>query len=161
MSFGIEDGTSYFVARDGKTFGPYRGDALPAMYTASQLLPTDLIAEANGTEWITVAQAIARHNTIAAPPVLRVIAHSNASANGLGIASLILGIVSLLFTLSGAACVSVFIAPVGLLLGFMGLKHPERGLATAGIILNSITVILSILAALGAALCCGALAAAA
>ncbi|MSR41938.1 MAG: hypothetical protein EXS10_08590 [Phycisphaerales bacterium] len=158
MSFGIKNDGSYLVSREGTTYGPYRGDALPAMYAAHQVLPTDMIAQAGANEWITVAQAIAFNNASSAPDASPVIATAPpaSSSNGLAVAGFVLGVLSLLLTVTGGACVAVFIAPVGLALCLFGLFHANRGLAVAGIILNAITVVLSILAALGIALCCAA-----
>ncbi len=154
MSFGIQDDGKYFVARDGTTYGPYRGDALPAMYAAKQVLSTDLISEVSGTEWITVAQAIATTqpsgSQVAPPPS----SAERENSNGLGLASFVIGIVSFSLTFVGGGCVGIFFALLGLAFGVFGLFRSPRGFAIAGIILNGITVLLLALAALGFALCC-------
>ncbi len=152
MSFGIQDDGKYFVARDGTTYGPYRGDALPAMFAAKQVLPTDLISEQGKAEWITVAQAISIHNPGLAPLPPTAMSTAGGSTNGLGIASFVIGCASLLLSL---ACTGgAFPAVLGLVLGIVALKHPDRGLAIAGIILNAVTILLAVLSLLGAALCC-------
>jgi uncharacterized membrane protein len=73
--------------------------------------------------------------------------------SGLGVASLVLGILSI--------CPSAIIWPcaglmglAGLILGFLGLKSTKKGMATAGIILSALallwTVVAIVLTAIGA-----------
>lgn len=65
--------------------------------------------------------------------------------SGFGIASLVLGILSI--------CPSAFVFPcsglfgiVGLILGFLGLKSAKKGLAIAGIILSALALLWALIA---------------
>jgi hypothetical protein len=67
--------------------------------------------------------------------------------NGLATASLVLGIISVagLVTVLASACV-IPLAIIGLVLGFVALKRPGgRGKATAGIVMNGLVSLLSLL----------------
>ncbi len=84
------------------------------------------------------------------PPVESVPANNK---SGLGIASLVCGIVSLCPSALIWPCAGLF-GLAGLILGILGLKSPKKGLATAGIILSILallwTVVAIILTAIGA-----------
>lgn len=67
-----------------------------------------------------------------------------ASSNGMAIASLILGIVSLIFSFI-LPVITLPAGIVGLIMGIIGYKKPYgRGMTIAGIILNSIGILSSI-----------------
>jgi uncharacterized membrane protein len=66
-----------------------------------------------------------------------------ASGKGLAIASLILGILSLCASV-GWFCGGP-LSIVGLILGFLGRKPATKGLATAGIILSAVGLVLTII----------------
>ncbi|AMP20366.1 hypothetical protein AZF37_03560 [endosymbiont 'TC1' of Trimyema compressum] len=70
------------------------------------------------------------------------------SNKGLAIASLVLGIIGIL-TSFFCMCFMPFIAPFlgipGLVLGIIGIRKKEGGMAIAGTILSSITLILSLI----------------
>ena len=73
----------------------------------------------------------------------------NVSGGGKAIASLVLGIVGMLFWLLPILGLPMTIT--GLILGIVDRQGPKRGLAIAGIVLNSIGLLLSVLnAAYGA-----------
>jgi len=68
-------------------------------------------------------------------------------SNGLATASMALGIISVagLVTVLASAC-AVPLAIVGLILGFVALRRPGgRGKATAGIVMNGLVSLLSLL----------------
>ena len=63
--------------------------------------------------------------------------------SGLAIASLVLGVISLCFTIVPICSVPMVI--IGVVLGFMSTKTSKRGLAIAGIVLNLVALLSSIL----------------
>ncbi len=63
----------------------------------------------------------------------------------MAIASLVLGIISLVLSFCGLGIISVFTAIVGIVLGTLGRKDPEKkGMATAGLICSIIALVLGI-----------------
>ncbi len=67
---------------------------------------------------------------------------SSSSSTGLGIASLILGILSLCG--SGALFCSLPLGLVGGILGFLGLNTKGRSMAIAGIVLSAVGLLLAV-----------------
>ena len=64
----------------------------------------------------------------------------------MAIASLILGIISLILSFFGLGIISVFTAIVGIILGVLGRKDPEKkGMATAGLVCSIIALVLGII----------------
>ena len=64
----------------------------------------------------------------------------------MAIASLILGIISLVLSFFGLGIISVFTAIVGIILGVLGRKDPEKkGMATAGLVCSIIALVLGII----------------
>ena len=64
----------------------------------------------------------------------------------MAIASLVLGIVSLVLSFFGLGIISVFTAIVGIILGVLGRKDPEKkGMATAGLVCSIIALVLGII----------------
>ena len=64
----------------------------------------------------------------------------------MAIASLILGIISLILSFFGLGIISVFTAIIGIILGVLGRKDPEKkGMATAGLVCSIIALVLGII----------------
>ena len=71
-------------------------------------------------------------------------------ANGLGIASMILGIVAILLACcAGGKWLTFFVAAAGLILGIIALQKPKygssRGMALAGVICSVIALLMKII----------------
>ena len=78
----------------------------------------------------------------------------------MGVASLVLGIISLILAfIPGVSIVGIILSIIGIILGAMGRKDPQKaGLATGGLVCSISALILSALnffACGGAALLCG------
>ncbi len=65
----------------------------------------------------------------------------------MAIASLVLGILAIILSLTGAGGIfAVILGIIGIILGALGRKDPERkGMATAGLVMSIISVVLGIL----------------
>lgn len=64
----------------------------------------------------------------------------------MAIASLILGIISLVLSFFGLGMVSVFTAIIGIILGILGRKDPEKkGMATAGLVCSIIALVIGVI----------------
>lgn len=80
----------------------------------------------------------------------------------MSVASLVLGIIAIvigLFTAGSLGWLGAIIAIIGIVLGALGKKNPEKsGLATAGLVLSIIGLILCLLLYIACAACIGGLA---
>lgn len=77
----------------------------------------------------------------------------------MGVASLVLGIIGLVVAIfgSGFNWLAVVLGLIGTILGALGRKNPEsKGLATAGMVMSIIALILGLLMYLACAACLGA-----
>ena len=83
-------------------------------------------------------------------------------SNGLAIASLVLGIVSIVFSFIGLSIpLGLIVGIVGIILGVMARKKNPCGMATAGLVLSIIGTILCALMFIACAACVGAIGSAA
>lgn len=82
--------------------------------------------------------------------------------NEIGVASLVLGIISILiglFTSGLFGWVGAILAILGIILGAMGRKDPEKkGLATAGLVCSIIGLVICLITYIACAACVGGLA---
>lgn len=77
----------------------------------------------------------------------------------MAVASLVLGICSLVFPFIGLGWLSALLGIVGIVLGALGKKNTEKqGLATAGIVMSIIAVALGIVSWIACAACIGGIA---
>lgn len=81
----------------------------------------------------------------------------------MGVASLVLGIIAVvigLFTGGSFGWLGAILAIIGIILGALGKKNPEKsGLATAGLVLSIIGLVLCLLLYIACIACVGGLAA--
>ena len=64
----------------------------------------------------------------------------------MAIASLVLGIVSLVLSFFGLGMISVFTVIIGIILGVLGRKDPEKkGMATAGLVCSIIALVIGVI----------------
>lgn len=83
-------------------------------------------------------------------------------SNGLAIASLVLGIVSIVFSFIGLSIpLGLIVGIVGIILSVMARKKNPCGMATAGLVLSIIGTILCALMFIACAACVGAIGSAA
>ena len=83
-------------------------------------------------------------------------------SNGLAIASLVLGIVAIVFSFIGLSIpFGLIIGIVGIILGVMAKKKNPSGMATAGLVLSIIGTILCAIIFIACAACIGAIGSAA
>lgn len=78
-------------------------------------------------------------------------------SNGLAVASLVLGIVAIVFSFIGLGWLGLIIGIVGIVLGVMAKKKNPTGMATAGLVLSIIGTVLCALIFIACAACVGAL----
>lgn len=78
----------------------------------------------------------------------------------MAVASLVLGICSLVFPFIGLGWLSVLLGIVGIVLGALGKKKntEKQGMATAGIVMSIIAVALGVVSWIACAACIGGLA---
>ena len=77
---------------------------------------------------------------------------------GSSIASLVLGVISLLCAWFGyGALISIITGIIGIILGIKGNKIQQTGMGTAGIVLSIIGLVLSIIVFFACVLCIGGL----
>lgn len=77
----------------------------------------------------------------------------------MAVASLVLGICSLVFPFIGLGWLSCVVGTVGTILGALGRKNSEKnGMATAGMVMSIISVALGLLMWLACAACIGGIA---
>lgn len=80
-------------------------------------------------------------------------------SNGKAIASLVLGIVSLVCVFFGyGAILGIILGIIGIVLGISAKKEQPSGMATAGLVLSIIAVALCVLSFIACIACAGALA---
>ncbi len=64
----------------------------------------------------------------------------------MAIASLVLGIISLVLSFFGLGMISVFTVIIGIILGVLGRKDPEKkGMATAGLVCSIIALVIGVI----------------
>ena len=79
--------------------------------------------------------------------------------NIMAVASLVLGICSLVFPFIGLGWLSVLLGVIGTILGALGRKNAEKkGIATAGMVMSIISVVLGVVMWIACAACVGGLA---
>ncbi len=78
-------------------------------------------------------------------------------SNGLGVASLVLGIVSIIFSFIGLSTIGLIIGIVGIVLGVMARKKNPTGMAKAGLVCSIIGTVLCALMFIACVACVGAL----
>ncbi len=77
----------------------------------------------------------------------------------MAVASLVLGICSLVFPFIGLGWLSVLVGIVGCILGALGRKNEsKKGMATAGMVMSIISVALGLIMWIACAACIGGLA---
>lgn len=77
---------------------------------------------------------------------------------GAATASLVLGLISLIFACFGyGALISIITGIIGIILGIKGNKIQQTGMGTAGIVLSIIGLVLSIIVFFACVLCIGGL----
>ncbi len=77
----------------------------------------------------------------------------------MAVASLVLGICSLVFPFIGLGWLSCIVGIVGVILGALGRKNTEKkGMATAGLVMSIISVALGLIMWLACAACVGGIA---
>ncbi len=80
--------------------------------------------------------------------------------NGKAIASLVLGIISVVFIFFGyGALVGIVTGIIGLVLGIQAKKEQPCGMATAGIVLSVIAIVACAISFVACVICIGAIAA--
>ena len=77
-------------------------------------------------------------------------------SNGLAIASLVLGIVAILFNFIGLGIVGLILGIVGIVLGVLAKKKNPTGMATAGLVLSIIGTVLCAIFFIACVACIGA-----
>ena len=77
----------------------------------------------------------------------------------MGVASLVLGIISLVWSLFAGTWMSALVGIIGIILGAVARKQAPSGVATAGLVLSIIGTILSLLFFIACVACAGALSA--
>ena len=74
----------------------------------------------------------------------------------MGVASLVLGIISLVWSLFAGTWISALIGIIGIILGAIARKQAPSGVATAGLVLSIIGTILSLIFWIACLACAGA-----
>ena len=82
-------------------------------------------------------------------------------SNGFAVASLVLGIVSIVFNFFGLSLLGLILGIVGIVLGVVKKKKNPTGMATAGLVLSIIGTVLCALIFIACAACVGAIGSAA
>ena len=83
----------------------------------------------------------------------------NNQSNGKAVASLVLGIISLIFVFFGTySFIGMILAVIGLVLGSNAKKEAPSSMATAGFVLSVISLALCALSFIACAICIGSLA---
>ena len=73
----------------------------------------------------------------------------------MGVASLVLGIISLVWSLFAGTWISALIGIIGIILGAIARKQAPSGVATAGLVLSIIGTILSLIFWIACLACAG------
>lgn len=74
----------------------------------------------------------------------------------MGVASLVLGIIALVWSLFGGTFLSALVGIIGIILGAVAKKQAPSGVATAGLVLSIIATVLSLIFWIACAACIGA-----
>jgi hypothetical protein len=74
----------------------------------------------------------------------------------MGVASLVLGIIALVWSIFGGTFLSALVGIIGIILGAVAKKQAPSGVATAGLVLSIIATILSLIFWIACAACIGA-----
>ena len=74
----------------------------------------------------------------------------------MGVASLVLGIIALVWSLFGGTFLSALVGIIGIILGAVAKKQAPSGVATAGLVLSVIATVLSLIFWIACAACIGA-----
>lgn len=74
----------------------------------------------------------------------------------MGVASLVLGIIALVWSLFGGTFLSALVGIIGIILGAVAKKQAPSGVATAGLVLSVIATVLSLIFWIACAGCIGA-----
>ncbi len=73
----------------------------------------------------------------------------------MAVASLVLGIISVVFPFIGLGLIGLIVGIVGLILGIIAKKKAPSGMATAGLVLSIVGVSLTLLVLIACAACYG------
>lgn len=74
----------------------------------------------------------------------------------MGVASLVLGIIALVWSIFGGTFLSALVGIIGIILGAVAKKQAPSGAATAGLVLSIIATILSLIFWIACGACIGA-----
>lgn len=74
----------------------------------------------------------------------------------MGVASLVLGIIALVWSIFGGTFLSALVGIIGIVLGAVAKKQAPSGVATAGLVLSIIATILSLIFWIACSACIGA-----
>ena len=148
-----------FVHHGGEKLGPYSLEEAQDLLAQGKILATDLGWHEGLETWIPVSSlpAMGGSGVVPQPPMIYPTATYPAGPqpNGLSIASLVLGISSIVISLG--CCLGIVLAIPGVICGHMALgqirQNPEtqsgRGMAVAGLWTGYITTALTVLLPLG------------
>ena len=73
----------------------------------------------------------------------------------MAVASMVLGIISVVFSFIGLGAIGLVVGIVGLVLGIIAKKKAPSGMATAGVVLSIIGIALTLLVLIACAACFG------
>ena len=138
------------INRKGQKYGPYTVEQVQNHLAAGKLLPNDLAWHKGLPSHIPLSQCLASLAGNPAAPTASATSASRKGNNGMCIAGLVLGIISVLFS----CCCGIFGLPfpvIGIILSSIGLiqtkKDPSqegRNLGMVGLVLSILAILLSI-----------------